>query len=223
MDMEFLCPGSRSTLSWHEWGGSVVHYANDKGTFSVEHLAGWKHIRGFTQGKRLTVNLKAAASTSPHSVIWGSTFEPIQEKSHFGKSHNFPFPLSLTRLWLGLFMCPDIFQSRKKTAPVSSLAALALPNIATTNYSTQEEWWQILRASFFWTVMAFLPQGFPFSMSICWNSTWEALISAREILRHALLSGISSSEKEPQVTRQYMRLRCPHSFEHSKRESNLKI
>ena len=65
------------------WGGSAARY--DRGTFSGG-LAGWRHIRGFTQGRRSTVNLKAAASTSPHSAIWGSTFGPTQEKSHFGRS-----------------------------------------------------------------------------------------------------------------------------------------
>lgn len=46
---------------------------------------GWKRIKGFTQGKHLTVNQKAAANTSQRTVTWGSTFEHTQEKSHFGE------------------------------------------------------------------------------------------------------------------------------------------
>lgn len=51
----------------------------------LDMFLGWKHIKGFTQGKHLTVNQKAAANTSQRTVTWGSTFEHTQEKSHFGE------------------------------------------------------------------------------------------------------------------------------------------
>lgn len=45
----------------------------------------WKHTRGCTLGRRLTVNQRDAPSTSPHSVTWGSTSAHTQGKNHSGE------------------------------------------------------------------------------------------------------------------------------------------
>lgn len=45
----------------------------------------WKHTRGCTLGRRLTVNQRDAPSTSPHSVTWGSTSAHTRGKNHSGE------------------------------------------------------------------------------------------------------------------------------------------
>ena len=131
MTVEFLRTWPWCTLSWR---GKALACIMTKG-ISLGYLAGWKHIRGFTQGRRLTVNLKAAASTSPHSVIWGSTFEPIQEKSHFGGSCCFLFITD----WVsgGVLRYSSIFQNGKEIPFASSLGSVCSPQDSCERLQTE--------------------------------------------------------------------------------------
>lgn len=145
-------------------------------------LPGWKHTRGFTQGRRLTVNLKAAASTSQHSVIWGSTFEPIQEKSHFGESSCFLFVTDQVSAG-----CLDVLSDFSKWKE-NSLGYFSGGVCSRQNGGNGCCRWGLWSpgASPLWMMLS-LSRFFPlFSRSVCWNSldVLGTFISARVLLKH---------------------------------------